>query len=120
MTDGLAVFLRARVAEDMEAAADAAVAGWDDRDVDAGSPVARHVVRHDPARVLIEAGSQKRIIEEHAPSRPEYLKRTERGCQTCCTAQAWDAQANESNCLTLRLLARPYDDHPDFREEWRS
>ncbi|MFI0262531.1 DUF6221 family protein [Streptomyces sp. NPDC017056] len=119
MADNLAQFLRERVAEDLDGAAHAATAGWCDEEVDVSSPVERHVLRHDPARVLVEAGAKKRIIEEHAPSRPEHLRRTERGCQTCCTAQAWDAEADESNCLTLRLFARPYVDHPDFREEWR-
>jgi hypothetical protein len=82
--------------------------------------VAEHIARHDPARVLAEVEAKRQLLDEHKPARPEYLPRRELGCMTCSTAQAWDAKANAANCLTLRLLALPYADHPDYREDWRA
>jgi hypothetical protein len=132
----IADFLRARLDEDEALAAsgetwsafDEATQGT--RRVDVDHSIERvvactrswrglHIARHDPARVLAEVEAKRRLIDEHKPSRPEYMPRRERGCQTCTTAQEWDTKANEANCLTLRLLALPYADHPAYREEWR-
>lgn len=39
------------------------------------------------------------------------------GCSTC---HDWDGMTEAlGNCETLRALAQPYADHPDYREEWR-
>lgn len=94
-------------------------AGVEAEDSDQGRADAAHIARHDPARVLAEVEAKRRMLDEHKPARPEYLPRRELGCLTCTTAQAWDEKANEANCLTLRLLALPYADHPDYCEEWR-
>ncbi|MEU6597886.1 DUF6221 family protein [Streptomyces flaveolus] len=81
--------------------------------------VAGHIVRHDPARVLREIEAKRRLLDEHKPDRPKGRPNMERHCLTCTTAQAWDETASESNCLTLRLLALPYEDRPGYREDWR-
>jgi hypothetical protein len=89
---------------------------------DEGSPSeaqAAHIVENDPARVLADIEAKRQIIELHKSAKLSYLPSRERGCVTCSTAQTWDAQANEANCQTLRLLAAPYGDHPDYRDEWR-
>lgn len=78
-----------------------------------------HIVRHDPARVLREVEAKRLLLDEHKPARPKGRPNMERHCLTCTTAQAWDDTAREANCLTLRLLALPYADHPDYRAEWR-
>ncbi len=53
---------------------------------------ARHIAHWDPARVLVECGTKRRLLEE---------------CGT--VGPVWP----------LRLLALPYADHPDYRQEWR-
>lgn len=72
-----------------------------------------------PTRVLSEVKAKQRLLEEHTPAVTKGRPNRERGCLTCTTAQTWDVVANEANCLTLRLLALPYADHPGYREEWR-
>lgn len=142
MTD-LAEFLMQRIAEDEADARDAShrdaewtavdpsPAGWgaDERDAEllgGGKPlgrfdpeyggmlVAEHVARWSPARVLAECAAKRRIVELH------------RGQKAL-----WDDDENPLEvvecpecgvlfpCPTLRLLALPYADHPDYREEWR-
>ena len=62
---------------------------------------AEHIARHDPARVLAEVDAKRRIVDrcEHYQTYEDY---------------GW-ALADE----VLSLLALPYADHPDYREEWR-
>ncbi len=55
-----------------------------------------HFARHDPARVLAEVEAKRRILE-WAPI---------------------DLGEGHSTHI-FRLLALPYADHPDYREEWR-
>lgn len=72
-----------------------------------------HIARHDPARVLADVAAKRRIIDLHAH----------------CPEQAWDGSNITGDCRecidehypcgTLRLLALPFADHPDYREEWR-
>lgn len=69
-----------------------------------------HAVRHDPARVLAEVDAKRRILDEH---------------QTTIMSQYWCATCHVpgdvpgSNwCMTLRLLAVPYAQHPSYRKEW--
>jgi len=117
---GLAEWLLARIAED-EAAARACVGvnelagylggkpiprwvrdGWQIRSDDerrivrVGHTWAReadHIARWDPARVLAECEAKRRLIA--LGEKDSY----------------WDD--------VLRLLALPYADHPDYRDEWR-
>lgn len=74
---------------------------------------ARHIARHDPARVLRQIETTRRIIDEHQPER-NYVYRDDgtRACGTCGDGTF------EWPCLTLRLLALPYADHRDYRQEW--
>lgn len=63
-----------------------------------------HIARHDPARVLAECEAKRRIVEWH-DCEPEHVW----GCGAC---------THDRPCV-LALLALPYADHPDYREEWR-
>lgn len=112
MTD-LAEFLLARIAED-EAVLVAVLRDrpdWEVEDssiIDAtpgtgdqlyvaharGEYISRHIARWDPARVLAECETKRRLIE--LGEKDSY----------------WDD--------VLRLLALPYADHPDYRDVWRS
>lgn len=128
MTD-LAEFLLARIAEDQKWARAAAkfhptpwrldpevqttmeVGRWlaDASDegvlVANGDAAARHIVRHDPARVLAECAAKRAIVELHGqygdPLSADYGD------------GAPDLAAD-----TLRLLALPYAEHPGYRPEW--
>jgi Family of unknown function (DUF6221) len=64
-----------------------------------------HIARHDPARVLAEVEAKRRILGWHSGDRD--------GRCLCCQIET------AGTCQTVRLLALPYADRPDFREEWR-
>jgi hypothetical protein len=76
-------------------------------------PHADHIARHDPARVLAEVEAKRELIALHGPGEMEYTDGDV--CMIC------DVREPEPfyPCKTLRLLALPYADHPDYREEWR-
>ncbi|WP_166345073.1 DUF6221 family protein [Phytoactinopolyspora limicola] len=129
MIDEVIAFLRARL-DEVEAAASAARTSgqwWVDGPAeqsglwwvyDTGAKfesedVARHIARHDPTYVLDNVATMRLIVDEHSPtsrvvgaSEPEAL-----GCRTCRTRE-WP-------CRTLRILARPWCDHPEFDHTWR-
>jgi sugar lactone lactonase YvrE len=79
----------------------------------------------DSARVLREVERDRRIIELHQPDRklPDDWYGNDAKCKEC--GQLWHLIKGSSEpsiprgCRTLRLLALPYDDHPDYRQEWR-
>jgi hypothetical protein len=129
-------FLLARIDEDERWARDAtrgvwSIAGEDDhRSVIAagGSPVLNaggefcgdlwldaadldlaHIVRWDPARVLAECEAKRRIVDKCVPR----VEITDMGSA--------DRQfiPGPPDMALLRLLALPYADHPDYRDEWR-
>jgi hypothetical protein len=75
----------------------------------------------DPARVLAECEAKERIVAAHG------LWMHASGDWTCDAGETWtpssfiDGEPDRSGgCLTLRLLALPYAEHPDFRAEWRT
>ncbi len=68
--------------------------------------VARHLARHDPARVLREVDAKRQIIAEH-----DVYGRGLGGRMDC--------QSLDFPCRTLRLLALPYADRPGYRAEWK-
>jgi hypothetical protein len=131
--DDLIAFLKARIDED-EAAARAATDGpWRADPYDAmstqpsdwfvGAPAgtvgifpidysgpsnAAHIARHDPARVLREVEAKRRTIE--------VLVRRYKASKPGMAEGAHFVMLMD----TLRLLALPYADHPDYREEWRA
>lgn len=81
-----------------------------------------HIARHDPARVLREVDAKRKILAAHrigvekhraafdavtGEPLPEVFDVT---CETC----GWAADDPASGCLTLRLLATAWSDHPDY------
>lgn len=73
---------------------------------------AEHIARHAPARVLAEVDAKRELLMQH--SRMETKWRTD-ACATCAPQPG----RSPWPCATLRLLALPYADHPDHREEWK-
>lgn len=66
----------------------------------------------DPERLLRECEAKWRIIELHR-GRHECSQYDHHGDVDNCT---WN---DGGDCSTLRLLALPYSDHPEYRSEWR-
>jgi hypothetical protein len=64
------------------------------------------------ARVLADVAAKRRIVELHT------------GEHECVSDEAHDAVLVAPGYIfhldpTLKLLALPYSDHPDYREEWK-
>lgn len=107
----LTEFLLARIAEDeavANAAAEAFTRGvstpptWaSKRQWERFDPaVSEQIRRHDPASVLAECAALREVV----------------GLHTACDDVSY---GDTSTCPTLRALAKPYADHPDYRpEEW--
>ena len=132
----LTEFLLARIAEDEAAAHKAARQGsgrwgswnrsWDHEpyrdlaDEDAGERIARihcdldeHIARHDPARVLAECEAKMRIVEQYSVMRLVEQHRVMRHDAD------WSGEITETLELSIRALALPYADHPDYLPEWK-
>jgi hypothetical protein len=124
----LTAFLLARIGEDEESAREAAT--WEDgmyfEPWQAHIPQAGYfnsempygAVEFSAARVLAECEAKRRIVEEHRESYAGSKR-----CEVC----AKDAHLEYGDvvvdwvrfpCPTMRLLALPYADHPDYRQEW--
>lgn len=118
----LADFLLARIAEDEELARDTAAEHYNGDHGGTGccGQSRQFLSAHAPARVLAECEAKRRIVELHAVSTkrewvnpidgPAYQE-DEHTCAIC----GWVPEV----CETIKLLALPYADHPDYREEWR-
>lgn len=90
---------------------------------DEGSPSdeqAEHIARHDPSRVFREVEAKRRMVDDH----PSYVCVDPAGlrCHRCVAEgevypngvsvmAAWP-------CLTLRSVALPHSDHPDYDPTW--
>jgi len=71
---------------------------------------------YDPARVLAECEAKRRIVDEHAPRVVRWrdtIDINDDECQTC-----HGSEPGVYPCDTLRLLALPYADHPDYRASY--
>lgn len=90
---GLSDFLLARIAED------------ENRVRNFGGVTAQADPLMNPTRALYECTAKRMIVAIHSVSP---------ATQRCAHDKT------RYPCLTLRALALPYADHPDFRVEWRS
>ncbi|MFE0088737.1 DUF6221 family protein [Streptomyces sp. NPDC059016] len=123
-------FLRARLDEDEQAARRAGdsfrqigetgviVATEGDRAEECASAnwagIAEHIVRHDPARVLREVEAKRRMLTSYENA--AVAQRAATG--TPSVGDLMDGSAHSLR-FALRLLALPYADHPDYRQEWK-
>lgn len=107
-------FLLARIAEDKRIATDAATATGSEEWTEA----AEHVRRHDPARVLAECTAKRRLVLACRDVRPDraFLGARPEGL---ADFPLTPADQHQLAALTLALLALPYADHPEYRQEWR-
>jgi hypothetical protein len=77
---------------------------------------ARHIALHDPARELAEVDAKRRILDEvvdEATGLDMSVDGDRRVGPRDTTTEPY------LGTVLLRLLALPYADHPDYREEWR-
>lgn len=93
-------------------------------EVTAGFVAAEHIARHGPSRVLAECEAKRRIVELHQLMDYDQPYRGTPCCERCTAGGEYpadDGDTDEQNwpCPTLRALALPYADHPDYREEWK-
>lgn len=82
-----------------------------------------HIARHDPARVLSDVESKRRIVAMHADrdcddQRFGPIEWELAEGQTPVADGMVIASQRVLGCETLAHLAAVYRDHPDFREEW--
>ncbi|ROQ69188.1 hypothetical protein EDD93_3685 [Streptomyces sp. 840.1] len=143
--DDLTQFLRARLDEDDAAARAASWDEWDsahwhahhraqydgcwaiidaaddgvittvDPRASADPGVAAHIARHDPARALSEVEAKRQMVKLHACAAGHECSTLDRHGEIDHCTWVMDSEA----CTTLRLLALPYADHPDYRDDWR-
>ena len=80
-----------------------------------GELEALHIARHDPARVLAEVAAKRAIMAWHEVRRVARDARDpeERATVNIC----WCGY--DEPCATIRHLAAPYADHPDYDPAWR-
>lgn len=92
-------------------------------------PVAEHIASWNPVRVLSEVNVKRALLVEHR----QEIEDT--SCQICggadseekrCAPPGWrwscatcTSTQDHLPCLTLRILAQPYSDHPEFDPTWR-
>ena len=67
--------------------------------------------------VLAECDAKRRIVALHETVHNIPTNTT--FCVVCGIDQAAKVIFGQFPCQTLRLLALPYADHPDYRDEWR-
>jgi len=80
-----------------------------------GIGLSGHIVRHDPARVLREIDTKRRLLDLHAPD----AMGTFTTCTECGQGYEMHDWGPAYPCATVRLLALPYADRPGYRDEWR-
>ncbi len=75
--------------------------------------VGRYIAHNDPARILREVASKRRILAEVVKQIDDMDAQIE---------SEWGSGSSHptgESDLLLKLLAAPYDQHPDWDEPWR-
>jgi hypothetical protein len=83
-------------------------AGVETDDSEQGRADSAFIAEHDPARVLREIDSKRRMLAIHRP----YVPEPDQACLGCADAIMFKW------CPIVRLLALPYADRPGYRAEW--
>jgi hypothetical protein len=108
----LAEFLHARIAEDEQWVGGQPLGRWGCV-MDSYPPTYPPWTPDNLFRVLAECAAKRQIIELHGLNDGTDWP----VCLVCCDSAGYEAELYP--CATLRLLAVPYADHPDYRQEWR-
>lgn len=118
----LVEFLLARIAEDEERSRAAAeVDGADVMLAALPTQLFDGLRLAFPARVLAECEAQRRIVEAYQDAKHHYDEEHDvDGSLKYADGAVWEYLAKlEVWEQALKLLALPYADHPDYRDEWR-
>ena len=119
----LADFLLARIAEDEAAAREIPAGTWED--ATQASWRYDHVFRWSPERVLADCAAKRAIVEMHAlmdggdPDSFPYESEDGRTVWPGCVICDGDSTPRRLGCDTVRHLAAPYADHPDYDPTWK-
>lgn len=112
-------FLTARYDED-ETWANAA-RGWQTGSRHESQPLdwSIHMRRWSPENVLADIAAKRAIMADH-----ERIEDWRPICARCFKEHGWpesmwEDTMHEWPCPTIRLLAQPYVEHPDFDTAWR-
>jgi len=96
-------------------------------------PVAEHIARHDPARVLLEVEAKRRILDALEDQRRQAGQNSHKYVEAMRSPRGGPADDLLPGIKThgwtlggrvealeevVKLLALPYSDHPGYREEW--
>lgn len=82
---------------------------------DNGTARSMFLRRFTPNRLLREVGAKRLTIDEHQPWLQHGFRWT---CSTCYDGDDGLDPVSLYPCPTLRLLALPYTDHPEYDERW--
>jgi hypothetical protein len=118
----LVAFLRARLDEDEHKARAATQGSWMEKNGNVSDLVAdrvykavdrEHIIRWQPSRVLAEVAVKRRIIAqyEYAVEHPDEISPDGFLVSVPISRKALRD--------VVKLLARPYRNHPEYREDWR-
>lgn len=77
-----------------------------------------HIARHDPARVLAEVAAKRSIIALHAQVDIVGPGGEDMAACGACGDTTDEYLATCWPCDTLKHLAAPYADHPDYDPTW--
>ena len=79
-----------------------------------------HIARQDPARVLAECEAKRLVVGLHGDGEPNCMGGYVEGLthRQIIETESYNGVAT-GYCDTLRALALPYADHPDYRDAWR-
>lgn len=101
-------FLEARLLDDLLACYSAASNGNEGLTPTSSTtaPEAAHLERYTPARALEDIEAKQKIVKHWPDPMGEWSAK-----------EAEAARAVKEH--TLRLLALPYSDHPDYQQEWK-
>jgi len=72
--------------------------------------VGAFMVRFHPARILADVAAKRRTLDEHRP--------IDGRCHVCAAHHEGEWRRIVAPCFTVRDLAAPYQDHPDYDTEW--
>lgn len=74
-----------------------------------------HILHWSPNRVMAECDVKRRIVDIHQGA-GGYSNLTAASCLMC----GWVGEYDEDwPCETIKALALPYADHPDYQQEWK-
>lgn len=100
--------------------------GWDRiliaRDEVRGGPLAEHIARWDPARVLAEVSAKRTILDLHEQTEcvncEDACRIPGTSCRTCHHDEENGVWRYDGTCRTLLALTQPFSEHPDWNQDW--